>query len=64
MGYPMAVNLRSKLSPEYTLIICDVNESALQRFQQEIKEKQAGPVEVVSTGAEAVRAAVCMHLFL
>ncbi|KAL1966532.1 hypothetical protein VTN77DRAFT_4454 [Rasamsonia byssochlamydoides] len=57
MGYPMAVNLRTQLGPEYRLLICDVNGDALQKFQAEMKEKNAGPVEVVATGFEAVKAA-------
>lgn len=52
MGYPMAVNLRNGLSPEYTLLICDVNKDALSRFQNQTEGK--GPVKVIETGKEAV----------
>lgn len=56
MGFPMAINLRSGLSPENTLLICDVNQEAISRFQKQIEGK--GPVKVVSSGFEAVQAAV------
>jgi HPt (histidine-containing phosphotransfer) domain-containing protein len=41
-----------------TLLICDVSEDALKRFQEETKGQ--GAVEVVSNGFEAVKAAVCL----
>jgi hypothetical protein len=56
MGYPMAVNLRNGLSPECTLLICDVNEDAISKFQKQVEEK--GPVKVISNGFEAANAAV------
>ncbi|KAH6713439.1 3-hydroxyisobutyrate dehydrogenase [Leptodontidium sp. MPI-SDFR-AT-0119] len=52
MGYPMAVNLRNGLSPEYTLLVCDVNKDALAQFQKQTEGR--GPVRVVETGLEAV----------
>ncbi|KAK0109371.1 hypothetical protein ONS96_003186 [Cadophora gregata f. sp. sojae] len=52
MGYPMAVNLRNGLSPDYTLLICDVNKDALSRFQKQTEGK--GPVGIIETGKEAV----------
>ncbi|KAK0646792.1 NAD binding domain of 6-phosphogluconate dehydrogenase-domain-containing protein [Cercophora newfieldiana] len=55
MGYPMAKNLRKGLSPEKLLLICDVNQDALARFQQELHD--AGPVEIVHNGFEAVQRA-------
>lgn len=58
MGYPMAINLRTKLGPEYKLLICDVSSDALHKFQDEMQEKKTGPVEVVANGFEAVKAAV------
>ena len=45
-----------------TLLICDVSEDALKRFQEETKGQ--GVVEVVSNGFEAVKAAVCLTLEL
>jgi 3-hydroxyisobutyrate dehydrogenase len=56
MGYPMANNLRAGLGPEKTLLICDVNSNALDRFKTETEGQ--GPVGVVSSGYEAARAAV------
>lgn len=55
MGYPMAVNLRTKLDDSHTLLICDVSTDALSKFQSEVSGK--GPVEVVSNGQEAIRRA-------
>lgn len=57
MGYPMAKNLRKGLSPDHTLLICDVNEDAIARFQGETAGD--GPVRVVTNGFEAVQDAVC-----
>jgi 6-phosphogluconate dehydrogenase len=56
MGYPMALNLRKKVGSEYTILICDVVQDALQKFQEEAAG--TGPIEVVQTGYEAVQAAV------
>lgn len=62
MGYPMAVNLRNGLSPEYTLLICDVNKEALQLF---IKQTEGnGPVKIVETGLEAIAEAVSQSFML
>lgn len=58
MGYPMAVNLRNGLSPEYKLLICDVNKEAISKFQKQVEGK--GPVEVISNGLEAAQAAVSL----
>jgi 3-hydroxyisobutyrate/3-hydroxypropionate dehydrogenase len=56
MGYPMAKNLRAGLGPDKTLLICDVNAEALDRFKAETEGK--GPVEIVINGFEAAKAAV------
>lgn len=58
MGYPMAVNLRKKMSPEVTLCICDVSETALSRFQAEMSGE--GPIKVVKNGFEAANASVSL----
>jgi len=58
MGYPMAVNLRSKLSADYALLICDVNHDAVHRFQTQMID--TGPVRIVSNGFEAVQQAVSL----
>ena len=52
----MAVNLRNGLSPEYTLLICDVNKEAISKFQKQVAGK--GPVKVINNGFEAANAAV------
>lgn len=56
MGYPMAVNLRSKLSSEYTVLVGDVNKASIEKFKAQMQGK--GPVGVVANGAEAVKASV------
>jgi len=55
MGYGMAVNLRSKMDPSATLLICDVNKSALEKFQTQMEEK--GEIKVVENAFEAAKAA-------
>lgn len=57
MGYPMAKNLRKGLGSDHTLLICDVNEDAIARFQEETAGQ--GPVRVVANGFDAVQDAVC-----
>lgn len=57
MGYPMALNLRKGLGPDYTLLVCDVVEAAISSFQDDAQGR--GPVAVVKNGFEAVNAAVC-----
>lgn len=56
MGYPMAVNLRKGLGHETTLLICDVNQSAIAKFRKEMEGQ--GPIEVVDNGLEAVQRSV------
>lgn len=56
MGYPMAKNLRAGLGKDKTMLICDVSKEALDRFVQETEGQ--GPVQVVSNGFEAAKAAV------
>ena len=55
MGYSMAVNLRSKLPSTHHLLICDVSQSLLEKFQKENASK--GAIEVVSDGYEAIQRA-------
>ncbi|KIW13645.1 hypothetical protein PV08_08836 [Exophiala spinifera] len=52
MGYSMAVNLRTKLDDSYTLLICDVSETLIQKFLHQMAGQ--GPVEVISSGREAI----------
>lgn len=56
MGYNMAVNLRTKMPKEKTLVICDVSEEALSKFQEQTGK--FGPVVVAKNGAEAIQKAV------
>jgi hypothetical protein len=56
MGYPMAKNLRAGLGKDKTMLICDVSKEALDRFVQETQGQ--GPVEIISNGFEAAKAAV------
>jgi 3-hydroxyisobutyrate/3-hydroxypropionate dehydrogenase len=59
MGYPMAKNLLKGLGPEKTLLICDVNNEALERFKKEAEiSGAAAKVEVVENGYEAIKGAV------
>lgn len=55
MGYSMAVNLRSKMPATQTILICDVSESLIAKFQAQMADQ--GPVEVVSNGFDAVHRA-------
>ena len=50
----MAVNLRSRLSPGYTLLVADVNQDAISRFQKQVERES--PVAVESNGFEAAKA--------
>jgi len=56
MGYPMAMNLRSKMNQSWKVLICDISEDAITKFQSENKGK--GPIEVVQNGFAAAKAAV------
>jgi 3-hydroxyisobutyrate dehydrogenase len=56
MGYNMAVNLRTKMPKEQTLVVCDVSETAISRFREQMKD--SGPVVIAKTGSEAIQQAV------
>lgn len=56
MGYPMAVNLRSKIGRETTIVVYDTNVEACKRFQAE--ESKHGSIEIVDNAYEAILAAV------
>jgi hypothetical protein len=58
MGYSMAVNLRTRMDPSTTLLVCDVNQGAIEKFLKQMKGK--GKIEVVKTGKEAASRAVCL----
>ncbi len=55
MGYSMAVNLRSKLPTSQLLLICDVSQTLLDKFQKE--NASNGPIEVIPNGYEAIQRA-------
>lgn len=52
----MAVNLRSKIGKNKTVIICDVNTDACKKFKNE--ESQHGAIEIADSAYEAVQVAV------
>lgn len=56
MGYDMAVNLRTKVNRDTTLVVCDVNQEAIDRFRAEVMDH--GPIEVARNGFEAIQKAV------
>lgn len=58
MGYPMAVNLRSKIGPSYKILICDISKDAISKYQTQVKGK--GAIDVVPNGFEATQAAVSL----
>lgn len=62
MGYPMAINLRTKMDATAILYVYDVSESAISRFQRETGGM--GTVKVVRSGFEAVQAAVSQRRVL
>ncbi|KAL1610121.1 hypothetical protein SLS60_001786 [Paraconiothyrium brasiliense] len=51
----MAVNLRKGLHSDYTLLVCDVVPSALEKFHSETSSH--GPVETIQNGFDAVQRA-------
>lgn len=56
MGYPMAVNLRTRIDPSYKILICDISKDAISKYQAQVQGK--GAIDVVENGFEAVRVAV------
>jgi 3-hydroxyisobutyrate/3-hydroxypropionate dehydrogenase len=56
MGYPMAVNLRSRIESDYKILICDISKDAISKYQSQLQGK--GSIAVVSNGFEAAQAAV------
>lgn len=57
MGYPMAVNLRNKIGNHKAMVVCDVNQLALEKFRSGIPG-ESGPVSIASTPVEAITLAV------
>jgi 3-hydroxyisobutyrate/3-hydroxypropionate dehydrogenase len=55
MGYAMASNVRKKMSPKSTLVLCDVNHDACQRFVQQFGH--LGAVRIVESAKEAAEVA-------
>ena len=58
MGYGMCTNIHSKIKADDKLYICDINESALERFMQEKPGK--AEVKVFKTPKEVCEHCVCM----
>lgn len=56
MGYPMAVNLRSKIGKEKKIVVCDINAAVCEKFKAE--EWMHGPIEIVENGLKAIEVAV------
>lgn len=56
MGWPMAANLRTKIGSSTTILICDVSEDALAKYEKQMDGK--GPVRRIKNGYEAVQQAV------
>lgn len=59
MGFPMAINLRKKIGPSVTILICDVSAYAIENFQSQTNDQ--GLVQVVKNGFEAVQKAVSLR---
>ncbi|KAJ5382253.1 hypothetical protein N7517_000164 [Penicillium concentricum] len=55
MGYPMAINLRERISSNTKILVNDVSVEAIERYQKETKGK--GTVEFVKSGFEAAKVA-------
>ena len=55
-GLSYAENLRKKIDGDRTLIICDINQDAMERFQDQTRG--LGPVKAVGTAREALQEAV------
>jgi 3-hydroxyisobutyrate/3-hydroxypropionate dehydrogenase len=56
MGFPMAANLRKKISKESVLYVNDVDTSAVDRFVKELSSY--GPIKVCSTAKEITEKSV------
>ncbi|KAK1570261.1 3-hydroxyisobutyrate dehydrogenase [Colletotrichum navitas] len=50
MGYQMAKNLRSKLSPEDEIRIFDINKAAVSNLAEEMEQSQAGGAKIAVVG--------------
>jgi len=61
MGFQMARNLQSKLSPSDTVRLYDLNKEAMERLAQEMRAQKAGgaAVQLADTAADAAKEAVC-----
>ncbi|KAI1131315.1 3-hydroxyisobutyrate dehydrogenase [Nemania abortiva] len=57
MGYQMAKNLQSKLSPSDSVHLFDINKDAMQRLAEDMRTSQAGGavVELADSAAEAAK---------
>lgn len=61
----MAKNLQTKLPPNDSVRLFDINKDAVKRLADEMRASQAGgaSVEVASTVNDAAKDAVCILLF-
>lgn len=61
MGFQMARNLQSKLSPSDTVRLYDINREAVERLAQEMRAQKAGgaAVRLAESAADATKEAVC-----
>lgn len=55
MGFPMAGNIRRKMSPSHTLFVHDIHNPSCERFATEFGEH--GPIKIVQSAKEAADAA-------
>ena len=64
MGFQMARNLQSKLSPSDTVRLYDLNKEAMERLAQEMRAQKAGgaAVQLADTAADAAKEAVCPYV--
>ena len=58
MGFGMCSNIRSKIKPDDQLFICDINQSALNRFIEESKGQ--ANIEVLKTPKDVAEQCVCI----
>lgn len=56
MGYPMAVNLGSKIGSDTTIYVCDVVQPVIEKYIQTLNGKL--PIKTVKNGYEAAQVAV------
>jgi len=59
VGYPMAKNLRAKITERDDLIICDVKAEATKKFVEEVRaEGKSGAVHIAQSPRDAAQKSV------